>query len=495
MSRIVYVPFDQLNTARGALRIAEKTTDHIVLVESERMVHGRPWHRQRLQFLLSSARHFAAELAADGWRVSYLKSPTTVAGLLQVRAQEPDRDLVCAEPSSFRLSAQLRELGATFVENDFFLTPRAVFQQWANSQSQFTMENFYRVQRRRLDILMDGSDPVGGSWNYDAENRLPPPKQHDWGSTLDFIVDDIDQQTTTDLPDTAWGSGDTKYWGTTREEALAQMRHFFEHHFAAFGPYEDAMPSRSWSGHHSLLSPYLNNGLLLPSEVLDAALQRFRQGDIPITSCEGFIRQVIGWREYVNGMYWFLGEDYRDNNQLNANRPLLPLFRDPHATQMNCVHTVVTDIELRGWTHHIPRLMVLSNLALLTAVNPQEYLGWMREVFVDAAEWVMVPNVIGMGTHADGGRLMTKPYASGGAYISKMGQFCGDCRYNPKVRTGETACPFTTLYWDFLARNQDAFAKNHRMFQQFAGLRQLSDLEQVRQRAAEVLFGLDAGVV
>ncbi|NDB18042.1 MAG: deoxyribodipyrimidine photolyase, partial [Actinobacteria bacterium] len=352
MSRIIYVPFDQLNSSCGALRDADKARDHIVLIESQRMVHGRPWHRQRLHFLLSSARHFAAELQAAGWRVTYLKSPTTLGGLQSVLAAEPAAELICAEPSSWRTTEQLRSIGATFVANDFFLTPRPLFAQWAAAQKQFTMENFYRAQRRRLGILMDGDGPVGGAWNYDAENRLPPPKEHDWGPTLQWVFDDIDEQVAAELPETAWGELTTKTWGTTRVEALAQLAHFMEHHFHAFGPYEDAMPRDSWSGHHSLLSPYLNNGLLLASEVVDAALERFRAGGIPLASCEGFIRQIIGWREYVNGMYWFLGQDYRDRNHLGAIRALLPLFHDPAATQMNCVRCVVSDVQARGWTHH-----------------------------------------------------------------------------------------------------------------------------------------------
>jgi deoxyribodipyrimidine photolyase-related protein len=355
------------------------------------------------------------------------------------------------------------------------------------------MENFYRAQRRRLDILMDGAEPVGGAWNFDADNRQPPPKVHEWGERLYFEFDDIDQQVLGELDSQAWGNIGDKIWGTTRTEALAQMNHFFANHFAEFGPYEDAMPNSSWSGHHSLLSPYLNNGLLTATEVVKAALARFDEGDIPLASCEGFIRQVIGWREYINGMYWFLGENYRANNHLNAVRKILPLFHDPRATKMNCVSSVVSDVQERGWTHHIPRLMVLSNLALLTGVSPQEFLDWMREVFIDAADWVMVPNVIGMATHADNGVLMTKPYASGGAYISKMGQFCKTCPYDPKKRTGDDACPFTTLYWDFLDRHADEFAANHRMFQQMGGLRRLSDMPEVRVRALEVLAKLNLG--
>ena len=194
-------------------------------------------------------------------------------------------------------------------------------------------------------------------------------------------------------------------------------------------------------------------------------------------------------------MYWFLGPDYRQNNQLNAKRKLLPLFNDPGATQMNCIKETVSDIQERAWVHHIPRLMLLSNLALVTGTNPQEFLEWMREVFIDASEWVMVPNVIGMGVHADGVQMMTKPYAAGGAYISRMSNYCKPCVYNPKLRVGETACPFTTLYWDFLDRHKETFAKNHRMSQQVFGLNRLSDLPELKIRAQEVLKGLEAGTI
>jgi deoxyribodipyrimidine photolyase-related protein len=352
------------------------------------------------------------------------------------------------------------------------------------------METFYRAQRARLNILVENGKPTGGAWNFDKENRLPPPKSYTWPKYLEHKPDAIDIEVGKELNFTP-----TSTWATTRKGALAQLNNFIENHFATFGPYEDAMALDNWALHHSLLSPYLNNGLLHASEVIDAAVKKFNTGDIPIESAEGFIRQVIGWREYVNGMYWYLGPEYRENNQLNATKKLLPLFSDPTKTQMNCVKTIVTDIQDRAWVHHIPRLMVLSNLALITGTNPQEFLDWMREVFIDATEWVMVPNVIGMGVHADGGAMMTKPYAAGGAYISRMSNYCKGCAYNPKLRTGDTACPFTTLYWDFLDRHSETFKKNHRMSQQIFGLNRLSDLPELKVRAKEVLKGLDSGTI
>ena len=495
MTRLLYVASDQLNRNHGVLRDADPQTDHVVLVESQRMIHGRAWHKQRLLFLLSSARHFAQELEREGFTVSYIQAATTLDGIAQAKLQAPDAQVICATPNSYQLRADLYDAGVSFVANDFFLTSEDLFAIWADKQKSFTMENFYRAQRRRLNILMVDDAPLGGQWNFDAENRLAPPKSHDWGPELDLEFDEIDRKVIAELPESTWGSIHQKTWGTTRQEALAQLSHFLTHHFAEFGPYEDAMPSSTWRAHHSLLSPYLNNGLLHPNEVTDAALARFDQGDIPIASCEGFIRQIIGWREYINGMYWYLGADYRNNNHLDAQRPLLPLFNNPESTQMNCVKSVLQDVNDYGWTHHIPRLMVLSNLALLTGTNPQEFLNWMREVFIDAADWVMVPNVIGMATHADDGTLMTKPYAAGGAYISKMGQFCKGCTYDPKKRTGDDACPFTTLYWDFLDRHLDEFRSNHRMFQQINGLKRLSDLAEVQVRAAQVLDGLSQGTI
>jgi deoxyribodipyrimidine photolyase-related protein len=490
MNRIIYIPFDHLHRTYGALKDADPKTDVIAFVESTRMTTGRNWHKERLFFLISSARHFAQSLQEEGFTVEYLKAATTIAGLDEISKKHKDLPIICAEPSSFRQLEALEKYGVEFVPNDFFLTPRPLFTQWAAVQKSYLMENFYRKQRTRLNILMEGKDPVGGSWNFDKENRLPPPKKYEGPAYLEHKRDATDLEVAKEL-----GHTPTTTWATTRKGALAQMHNFFDNHFAEFGPLEDAMTTDNWALHHSLLSPYINNNLLHPAEVIHAAVKAFDSGTVPIESAEGFIRQIIGWREYVNGMYWFLGPDYRENNQLKATRKLLPLFNDPSKTQMNCMKQTVTDINDRAWVHHIPRLILLSNLALITGTNPQQFLDWMREVFIDASEWVMVPNVIGMGVHADGGAMMTKPYAAGGAYISRMSNYCKPCAYNPKLRTGETACPFTILYWDFLDRHKEAFAKNHRMSQQIFGLNRLSDLDELKERAQEVLEGLELGKI
>jgi len=497
LNKAVLILNDHLNRKYGALKKADPKTHQILFIESERMLTTRTWHIQRLFFLMSARDHFLQELRDEGFEVIFIRSANTQAGLDEFRKSHPGIEIEVTEPSSHQQYEQLKSAGLTFVANDFFLTSRPLFAQWAGGQKNLIMENFYRAQRVRLNILMEGGAPVGGKWNYDADNRLPPPKgEHRWPAYLEHPRDAIDKQVLADITARAlpvFGKDPDTTWGTTRTAALNQMKHFFDTGFAEFGAYEDAMVADSWAVNHSLLSPYLNVGLLHAEEVIAAALKRFAQGDIPLASAEGFIRQIIGWREYINGLYWHFGDLYRDENALAATRPLLPLFTDSKKTQMACVSRQVRDIEERAWVHHIPRLMVLSNLALITGTSPQEFLDWMRRAFIDSADWVMVPNVIGMSLHADGGKLATKPYASGGSYISKMGSYCKGCAFDPKKRIGADACPFTTLYWDFLDRNQERFAKNHRMGQQLAGLKRLSDLPELRERAKEVLDMLSRG--
>jgi deoxyribodipyrimidine photolyase-related protein len=488
--RILFVAFDHLSQNHGVLKAANPNADAVVLVESQRMVQGRKWHKERLFFLISSARHFAKQLESQGFTVRYLQAATTIEGLKQAQTEFGQLPIISAEPSSYRQYANLKEFGVQFIENDFFLTSREHFKLWAEKQKTFVMENFYRAQRIRLGLLVDNGQPEGGRWNYDQDNRLPPPKNYDWPPYLEHQRDEIDLALATELEYVA-----TTTWATTREGALAQLQNFIENHLHAFGPYEDAIAADNWALHHSLLSPYLNNGLLHAQEVVFAVIRAYENKQAPIESVEAFVRQVIGWREYINGMYWYLGEDYRNQNSLGASRKLLPVFTNSNATKMHCVKSVVADVEARSWTHHIPRLMVLSNLALVTGTNPQEFLHWMREQFIDASDWVMVPNVIGMAVHADGGKLMTKPYAAGGAYLNRMTQHCKGCAYDPKKRVGDDACPFTTLYWDFLDRHKETFAKNHRMSQQIGGLGRLSDLPELKQRAQQVLHGLDTGTI
>lgn len=491
------IPADHLHRHKGVLKNASPESHLILAIHSDRMIRTRTWHHQRLFFLLSSHAHFLQELKEEGFRIVEIFADSTPDGVAQFRKENPGVEIESAEPSSHQQLKQFKELGITLVENDFFLTSRRDFTRWANNQKNLLMENFYRAQRTRLNVLMDGSQPIAGQWNFDHDNRLPPPKLgHQWPRYLHHAMDEIDTQVLDRIESKAYpvvGATPDGTWGTTRKAAVAQLQHFITYSLRDFGPYEDAMPNETWAVNHSLLSPYLNNGLLHADEVLSAVLREFEKGDVPIASAEGFIRQLIGWREYINGIYWHFEESYRDLNGLGATRKLLPLFDDHSKTSMKCVSSIVEDVEDRAWVHHIPRLMVLSNLALLAGVSPQEFLDWMRRLFIDAADWVMVPNVIGMGAHADNGQMMTKPYVAGGSYISKMSRYCKGCSFNPKLRVGETACPFTTLYWDFLIRNREVFAGNHRMAQQLAGIDRLSDAQELQVRAREVLSLLSAG--
>jgi deoxyribodipyrimidine photolyase-related protein len=492
---LIYLAHDNLNRHKGALKDADPEHHEVIFVESERMLKGARWHKQRVYFLLSAARHFAESLRQEGFIVHYEKATDTASGIK--RLAKDFSSVIAAAPSSYRLTESLKAIGVEFLPNDFFLTTREAFASWANSQKSLKMENFYRFQRERLNILMKDGEPLGGKWNFDEENRLPPPKLgHDWPEYPKHKRDEIDLAVIDEISslDLVGTLSDTT-WGTTREAALKQLERFLSESFNDFGPFEDAMTTESWALNHSLLSTYMNVGLISPEEIIDQAINRFNKGGVSIASCEGFVRQIIGWREYINGLYWYFGSDYRNLNELGSSRKLLPLFSDSKTTKMKCVSEIVSQVEERSWVHHIPRLMVLSNLAALADVEPAQFLAWMREVFIDATDWVMVPNVIGMSLHADGGKMSTKPYVAGGAYISRMSNYCGDCAYNPKTRTEADSCPFTTLYWHYIARNSDRFKKNHRMFQQISGMKKLKDLEETVKRGDQVLRGLERGEI
>jgi deoxyribodipyrimidine photolyase-related protein len=362
------------------------------------------------------------------------------------------------------------------------------------------MEDFYRWQRLRLDLLMDvgdnGPEPAGGQWNHDHDNRERPPKDgRAWPEITRFELDDIDRAVIERLPVDTFGADPVGTWPVTRTQALTRLHEFVDSGLAPFGPHEDAMLAAEWKLAHSVLASSMNLGLLHPLEVAEAAIAAFRSGRAPINSVEGFVRQVIGWREYVWGVYWLWMPDYRSRNALGATRPVPPAFTGEAPTEMACVSNVIGHVDDHGYAHHIERLMVLGNLALTAGVDPWAMTDWMWASFVDSAEWVMLPNVVGMALFADGGMMATKPYASGGAYVNKMSDSCKPCRFDPKKRTGPDACPYTTLYWDFLARNADHLAGNHRMARQLAAMRKLSDLPDVRERAVEVLNRLDAGTL
>ena len=491
--RTIWVFGDQLNRRIGALNHADPNEDRILLVESEAAL-GLGRHVQRNHLVITAMRRFATELTDAGFAVDRRRAPSLRAGFEAHVDEHDPSGVVATEPNSRAARALCVDLGVAPVRSDQFLCHHREFAQWADGRSSLRMEDFYRWTRARLGYLMDGDQPTGGTWNLDGDNREPPPDDMSiFSAPPTSRLDHIDAEVVASLPPTH-GEAPVGIWATSRRAALARLRHFVDEQLTRFGPYEDAMTSRSWHLAHSALSPYLNLGLLLPGEVCDAVEEAHRAGSVPLNSAEGFIRQVIGWREYVWGLYW-LWPDHAESNALDHHRALPPAFTGDAGTDMTCLGDVLEGLRERAWVHHIPRLMILSNLANLYGADPQAVIDWMSAQYIDAAEWVMVPNVMGMALWADGGHMATKPYVSGGAYVHRMSDYCGDCAYDHRKRIGDDACPFTTLYWDFLARHRERLAGNHRMARPLANLDRLADLAEVRVRAAEVIEGLADGQI
>lgn len=359
----------------------------------------------------------------------------------------------------------------------------------AKAGKRLRLEDFYRLQRQRLNLLMEAGQPIGGKWNFDEENRLPPPKPG-LGLPAPYqpIEDELDAKVRLEL-DELEKSGKAQFIGVDRprifpgdrKQALAALSDFITNRLDLFGPYEDAMDHRDWTMAHSMLSVPMNLGLLSPMEVVQAAVDALNQGRARLSSVEGFVRQIIGWRDYVWQLYWHFDENYQNLNELGAKAEIPAGWQDLTANGItaNCLSSALKDVSERAWSHHIPRLMVLGNTALQRGFDPNAVNDWFIDAFADGTPWVMPANVIGMSLYADGGKMSTKPYASGGAYINKMSNYCGSCKFNPTVRVGEDACPFTAGYWNFLSKNSDRLKSNHRMSQPMAGLKRLTDLEQL----------------
>ncbi len=456
----------------------------VLLVESQAVFRRRRFHRAKAHLLLSGLRHRAAEL---GVQAAYVRADTYDEALEQV-----DGPVSVVQPTSWAADRFVRGRGLEVLPGDRgFATTREDFAGWVAGRRRLLMEDFYRWQRTRYELLMEGAEPVGGRWNLDHDNRQAPPKRTTLGITEPWwpAEDDVDAQVREDLDRwqrdglAAFVGEDRPRWApATRAEAVRALEHFVAHRLADFGPTEDAMLAADPWMAHSALSPAINLGLLHPLEVVHAAEQAYRDRTAPLNSVEGFVRQVIGWREYVWSLYWHVPRDYRARNAMAATADVPDWFATLDAAgevTANCLSSVLRDVRERGWVHHIPRLMVLGNYAMQRGWDPAQVTAWFHEVFVDGYDWVMLPNVTGMSQHADGGLMATKPYAAGGAYVNRMSDYCGPCAYDPKVRVGPTACPFTAGYWAFLERNRDRLEGNHRMAQPLRGLDRLRDLPEL----------------
>jgi deoxyribodipyrimidine photolyase-related protein len=466
----------------------------IILIESGNYARQRPYHQQKLVLVWSAMRHFAAELQTDGWQVTYKIAADFLTPLQdwikKYQITELQITTPCDRPFLKLIQGLDLNCKLTFLADNHFLWTQEEFITWAKSRKRLLMEDFYREGRRRFHILMDGQKPVGGKWNYDQENRKPPKKKLQTPTILTFEPDTLTQEVIAWVKQekfSDYGKIEPFNWAVTRQQAQQVLSHFVQTSLPQFGTYQDAMLTGEYTLWHSLISPYLNLGLLEPMEVIDGVETAYYQQELPLNSVEGFIRQVMGWREYMHGIYHFQPENYSQNNWFKHQQPLPEFFWDASKTQMNCLHQTITQVESTAYGHHIQRLMILSNFALIAGISPQEIENWFHSAFIDAYDWVMQTNVIGMGQFADGGILASKPYAASANYINKMSDYCGNCQYNKSDRTGEKACPFNFFYWDFLDRHRDRLKSLGRMNLVLSHLQRLSnsELEQINSLASQ----------
>ncbi|MGO4854531.1 cryptochrome/photolyase family protein [Phaeovulum sp. W22_SRMD_FR3] len=475
--RLILVLGDQLSDDLAALRQADPARDLIVMAEVMEEGSYVPHHPQKIALVLTAMRKFAARLRGQGFRVAYAAlddpetGPSLPAEVIRRMAETGAEEVLVTTPGDWRLLASLRDLPLPlrFLPDDRFLCPPEVFTAWASERKSLRMEWFYRDMRRRTGLLMAGSEPVGGQWNFDHDNRKPAAPDLLRPAPLRFAPDAA-TEAVLDLVAARFpghfGRLRPFHWPTDRAEALHALDHFITQSLPRFGDEQDAMLESDPFLSHSLLSSSLNIGLLSPFEVCQRAEAAYHAGTAPLAAVEGFIRQIIGWREYVRGIWALKGPDYLTQNALNHSAPL-PAAYWGAPTRMNCLSTAVAQTRDHAYAHHIHRLMITGNFALLAGVDPAEVHAWYLAVYIDAIEWVEAPNTLGMSQFADGGLLASKPYVSSGAYINRMSDYCGTCHYRVKERTGPRACPFNPLYWHFLMRHRDRFARNPRMAQMY----------------------------
>jgi deoxyribodipyrimidine photolyase-related protein len=474
--RLVLVLGDQLSQDVAALKAADRARDVVVMAEVMGEGTSVPHHPQKIALILAAMRKFAVSLREEGWRVAYSKlddpeNAQTISGELLRRAAEfGAAEVLATKPGEWRV---LRDLGALPVpvrvlEDDRFLCSESEFAAWAGGRKQLRMEWFYREMRRKTGLLMDGDQPAGGQWNFDHDNRKAAKADLLRARPRDFAPDAVVVEVLelVEARFSHFGRLRPFRWATDRAGAMAALREFVEERLPRFGEEQDAMLEGEAYLSHALISPYLNIGLLRPIEVCRAVEAAWQAGKVSIQAAEGFIRQVIGWREYVRGIWALKGPEYLEGNALGHARALPGVYWGGE-TGMACMKAAVGQTRDLAYAHHIQRLMVTGNFALLAGVAPSAVHEWYLSVYVDAYEWVEAPNTIGMSQFADGGMLGSKPYVSSGAYIDRMSDHCGGCSYRVKEKVGERACPFNLLYWHFLVRHRERFRANPRMGQMY----------------------------
>ncbi|WP_406672948.1 cryptochrome/photolyase family protein [Natronospira sp.] len=473
MVRLVLILGDQLSERMAALKAADQRHDVVVMAEVDSETGYVAHHPKKIAFTLTAMRKFASHLEQQGWTVAYtrLDDPDNTGSIpdeLGRRAREFEtRQVLATEPGEWRLLQALEAspLDLKLLEDDRFLCSRQAFADWARGRKTLRMEHFYRTMRRHTGLLMEGNKPVGAKWNFDHDNRKaasedlfrrqPPAPGSD--NTLDAVLALVEERFADNF-----GTLRPFNFHTDRKGALKVLDHFIRHALPDFGRYQDAMLTGEPYLYHSVLSPYLNAGLLDPLEVCQAAEAAYHQGQAPINSVEGFIRQIIGWREFVRGIYFLEGPDYSKRNALKHDKDLPPMYWGAK-THMHCMAEAIGQTESLAYAHHIQRLMITGNFALLAGIDPAQVQEWYLAVYADAYEWVEAPNTAGMSQFADGGLFASKPYVSSGAYINRMSNYCQSCPYQVTHKTGDKACPFNVIYWHFLNRHRKRFEANPRM--------------------------------
>lgn len=469
---------DQLSQQISSLNECNKERDLIMLCEVWEEATYVKHHKKKIAFLFSAMRHFAAELLADGYQVRYVKlDDETNTGSFKTEVRRaiadfnPDK-LVVTFPGEYRVLQDLLswqhelKIDVEMREDDRFLCSPGEFKDWAGDRKNLRMEFFYREMRKKYNILLSGDQPEGGAWNFDAENRkVPAPGSLKIPKPVSIGHDEITEEVirlVSNRFESHFGDVEPFYFAVTRKDALHVLQTFIEERLPFFGDYQDAMLAGQPWMYHAHISFYLNCGLLNPLEVVRAAEHAYRAKQAPLNAVEGFIRQIIGWREYVRGVYWLKMPEYATENFLEAKRKLPDFFWNAK-TDMNCLKQCITETKQHAYAHHIQRLMVLGNFTLIAGIDPAAVNEWYLIVYADAYEWVELPNVTGMILFADGGFLASKPYAASGAYINKMSDYCKGCRYKVAEKSGPDACPFNYLYWNFMIENSSKLEKNPRI--------------------------------
>jgi deoxyribodipyrimidine photolyase-related protein len=500
--RLILVLGDQLSMNVSSLRSGDPRRDVVLMTEVHEETTYVLHHKKKIAFVLSAMRHFAEALGAAGWTVDYVKlddpenTGSFTGEIKRALKRHAFNSLVVTEGSEFRVVqmqqawTKLAKTKVNILPDDRFIASHDLFATWAKGRKQLRMEYFYRDMRKMTGLLMNDAEPEGGQWNYDHENRKIPKGKIDLPTPPRFVPDAITQDVLALVAgrfDNHIGTLEPFWFGVTRGQAQTALNYFLDHALAQFGDYQDAMLGDAKYLFHSVISQYINCGLLDPLEVCRAVEERYRLGEVPINAAEGYIRQIIGWREYMRGIYWLQMPEYATGNFFGASRPL-PDFYWTGNTQMSCLKAAIGQTIEEAYAHHIQRLMVTGNFALIAGIDPHAVHEWYLAVYADAYEWVELPNVIGMSQFADGGLLGSKPYAASGAYINRMSDYCKSCRYDVDLKSGPDACPFNYLYWDFLVRNRKLLRGNPRMGQMYSSYDRMSPTRHAEIAADAQLF-------